>query len=51
MHQLMAWVPYSRKRVNTTQLTPKNPNYTQSHTTLQHSRPPNETMTSISKNS
>src|SRR6266481_9039540 len=51
MHQLMVWAPYSRRRVNTMQSPPKNPNYTQLHTTLQLSHPPNETMTSTNENS
>ncbi len=50
-HQLMAWVPYSRKRVNTMQPPPKNLNYTQLHTTPQPSHPPSETTTSMSENS
>ncbi len=47
----MAWAPYSRKRVNTMQFPPKNPNYIQLHSTLQLSHPPNETTTSTNKNS
>src|SRR6266403_1995438 len=49
-HRLMAWAPYSRRRVNTTQSPPKNPNYIQSHSTLQLSRLPSETTTSTNEN-
>src|SRR6266403_2301170 len=45
-HQLMAWAPYSRRRVNTTQSPPKNLNYTQLHFTRRPSHPLNETTTS-----
>src|SRR6266478_5299412 len=49
-HQPIAWAPYSRKRVNTTQLPPKNPNYTPSHSTRQPSHPPNEITISMKGN-
>src|SRR6266403_4925620 len=51
MHRLMAWAPYSRKRVNTTQSPPKNLNYTQSHSTQQPSHPPNGTTTFTNESS
>src|SRR6266403_238214 len=51
MHRLMAWVPYSRKRVNTMRSPPKNPNYIPSHSTRQPSPLPNETTISMNENS
>src|SRR6266478_6777705 len=48
-HWLMAWAPYSRKRVNTMQSPPRNLNYTQSHFTRQPSPPPNGTTTSTNE--
>src|SRR6266446_10190038 len=50
MHRLMAWAPYSHKRVNIMPLPPKNQNYIRLHSTLQHLRPPNGTTTSTSEN-
>src|SRR6266403_954710 len=49
-HRPMAWAPYSRKRVNTTQSPPKNPSYTQLHFIQQPSHPLNETTTSTNEN-
>src|SRR6266478_2333217 len=51
MHRLMAWAPYSHKRVNTMRLPPKNPNYIPLHSIRQPSHPPSETTTSMNESS